>query len=94
MACFARLQAANLHLGLVAEDRVFKIDGEIKVQGGFGPIECDRSRGAIGASNVMTVNAPLATDFSARKSVISAMTAKKPAAATVSHIGNVGERHI
>ena len=46
------------------------------------------------ASSVITVNAPLATDFSARSSVISRISAKKPAAANVSHIGNVGERQI
>ena len=40
----------------------------------------------------MTVNAPLATDFSARNSVIRTMIPKKPAAASVSHIGNEGER--
>jgi hypothetical protein len=44
------------------------------------------------ASKVMTVNAPLATDFSARNSVIRTRIAKNPAAASVSHIGNVGER--
>ena len=44
------------------------------------------------ASNVITVSAPLATDFSARNSVIRTMTAKKPAAANVNHIGKVGER--
>ena len=37
------------------------------------------------ANNVMTVSAPFATDFSARKSVITAITAKNPAAANVSH---------
>src|SRR6201991_1967911 len=46
------------------------------------------------ASSVITVNAPLATDRSARSSVISRISAKKPAAASVSHIGNVGERQI
>src|SRR3954462_8114240 len=46
------------------------------------------------ASSVITVNAPLATDLSARSSVINRMSAKKPAAAKVSHIGNVGERQI
>ena len=46
------------------------------------------------ASSVITVNAPLATDLSARSSVISRISAKKPAAARVSHIGNVGERQI
>ena len=44
------------------------------------------------ASSVMTVNAPLATDFSARSSVIRTMTAKNPAAINVSHIGNAGVR--
>jgi hypothetical protein len=44
------------------------------------------------ASNAITVNAPLATDFSARNSVIKRMIPKKPAAAKVSHIGKVGER--
>jgi hypothetical protein len=46
------------------------------------------------ASNVMIVSAPFATDFSARSKVIRAMTPKNPAAATVSHIGNAGERQI
>src|SRR3954452_22648442 len=46
------------------------------------------------ASSVITVKAPLATDRSARSKVISRMSAKNPAAASVSHIGNVGERHI
>ena len=45
-------------------------------------------------SNVMTVSAPLATDFSARNSVISTMSPKNPAAASVSHIGKFGERQI
>ena len=40
----------------------------------------------------MTAKAPFATDFSARTSVKSRMIAKNPAAASVSHIGNVGER--
>ena len=44
-------------------------------------------------SNVMTVKAPFATDFSARRSVKSTMIPKNPAADSVSHIGNVGERH-
>jgi len=44
------------------------------------------------ASRVMTVSAPLATDFSARNNVMSATIAKNPAAASVSHIGKVGER--
>ena len=42
----------------------------------------------------MTVRAPLATDLSARNIVISMMSAKNPAAASVSHIGNDGERQI
>jgi hypothetical protein len=46
------------------------------------------------ANSVITVNAPLATDLSARSNVISRISAKKPAAAKVSHIGNVGERQI
>ena len=46
------------------------------------------------ASSVMTVSAPLATDFSARNSVIRTMIPKNPAAASVSHIGKVGERQI
>src|SRR3954468_22619087 len=46
------------------------------------------------ASSVITVNAPLATDLSARSKVISRTSAKKPAAARVSHIGNAGERQI
>src|ERR1700679_821765 len=44
------------------------------------------------ANSVITVSAPLATDFSARNSVMRTMTAKNPAAANVSHIGKVGER--
>jgi tryptophanyl-tRNA synthetase len=44
------------------------------------------------ASSVMTVSARLATDLSARTSVISTTIAKKPAAAIVTHIGNAGER--
>jgi hypothetical protein len=44
------------------------------------------------ASNVMMDSAPLATDFSARKSVIRTTIPKKPAAANVSHIGKVGKR--
>src|ERR1700722_9958650 len=46
------------------------------------------------ASSVITVSAPLATDFSARNSVTSTMIPKNPAAASVSHIGNAGERQI
>jgi len=46
------------------------------------------------ASSVITVNAPLATVFSARNNVISMITPKKPAAASVNHIGKVGERQI
>ena len=46
------------------------------------------------ATSVITVKAPLATDFSARSSVISTMIPKNPAAANVSHIGNAGERQI
>ena len=46
------------------------------------------------ASRVTTVSAPLATDFSARNSVTRTMIPKNPAAASVSHIGNVGERQI
>ena len=42
----------------------------------------------------MTVSAPLATDLSARSSVMSSRIAKNPAAASVSHIGNDGERQI
>src|SRR5579864_8433501 len=45
-------------------------------------------------SSVMTVSAPLATDFSARSSVISRINPKKPAAASVIHIGKAGERQI
>ncbi len=44
------------------------------------------------AISVITVNAPLATDFSARSSVIRTMIPKNPAAANVNHIGKVGER--
>jgi len=46
------------------------------------------------ASIVMTVSTPLATDFSARSSVIRTMIPKNPAAASVSHIGKVGVRQI
>src|ERR1044071_532899 len=46
------------------------------------------------ASSVITVSAPLATDLSARTSVISIRIAKNPAAASVSHIGNDGERQM
>ena len=46
------------------------------------------------ASSVMTASAPLATDFSARNSAIKTMIAKNAAAASVSHIGNAGERQI
>src|SRR5262249_56601979 len=46
------------------------------------------------ASSVMTVSAPLATDFSARDSVIRTRIPKKPAAARVSHIGNADERQM
>ena len=44
------------------------------------------------ATSVITVSAPLATDFSARSSVIRTMIPKNPAAANVSHIGKAGER--
>jgi len=44
------------------------------------------------ANSVMTVRAPLATDRSARNSVTSRISAKKPAAANVSHIGKVADR--
>ena len=44
------------------------------------------------ANSVMTVSAPLATDFSALNSVMRAIIAKNPAAAKVSHIGKAGER--
>lgn len=43
------------------------------------------------ARSVITVSAPLATDFSARKRVISRTSAKKTPAASVTHIGNAGE---
>ncbi len=43
------------------------------------------------ASNAITVNAPLATDFSARNSVMKTIIPKKPAAPNVSHIGKAGE---
>src|SRR5262245_18908578 len=43
------------------------------------------------ASSVITVSAPLATDRSARINVTSVMIAKKPAAASVSHIGEACE---
>jgi hypothetical protein len=42
----------------------------------------------------MTVNVPLATDFSARSSVIRTTSPKKPAAANVIHIGTVGKFQI
>ena len=45
-------------------------------------------------NQVMTVSAPLATDFSARNSVMRTISPKNPAAANVSHIGNVGERQM
>src|SRR5258707_13221927 len=44
------------------------------------------------ASSVMTVSAPLATDFSARNSVMRTITPKNPDAANVSNIGKVGKR--
>lgn len=44
------------------------------------------------ASNVITVNAPLATERSARKTMTRNTMAKNAAAASVSHIGNVGDR--
>jgi hypothetical protein len=44
------------------------------------------------ASSVMTVSAPLATDFSARNNVMRTITPKNPDAANVSHIGKAGER--
>src|SRR5260370_25268302 len=44
------------------------------------------------ARSVITVSAPLGTDFSARNSVIRTMIPKNPAAANVSHIGKAGER--
>jgi hypothetical protein len=44
------------------------------------------------ATSVITVSAPLATEFSARNSVMRTMTPKNPAAASVSHIGKSGER--
>ncbi len=46
------------------------------------------------ANSVMTVSAPFATDFSARNSVNRTIMPKNPAAASVSHIGKVGERQI
>src|ERR1700742_5170613 len=46
------------------------------------------------ASSVITVRAPFATDLSARSSVMSRIKAKKPAAASVAHIGNSGDRQI
>jgi hypothetical protein len=46
------------------------------------------------ANSVITVSAPLATDFSARNSVIKTMIPKNPAAAKVSHIGKAVERQI
>ena len=44
------------------------------------------------ASSVITVSAPLATDFSARNSVTNTMIPKNPAAANVSHVGKAGVR--
>src|ERR1700694_1002333 len=44
------------------------------------------------ASSVITVSAPLATDFSARRRVMRTMIRKHLAAANVSHIGKAGER--
>jgi hypothetical protein len=46
------------------------------------------------ASNVMTASALFATDFSARNSVTTPITPKKPTAVKVGHIGSAGERHI
>src|SRR3954453_21345773 len=46
------------------------------------------------ASSVITVSAPFATERSARSKVTSRTSAKKPAAASVSHIGKAGERQI
>src|SRR6202790_3902927 len=43
------------------------------------------------ASSVMTVSVPLATDLSARNSVMRRMIPKNPAAANVSHIAKAGE---
>jgi len=43
------------------------------------------------ASSVITVNAPLATDFSARTRVTRTISAKNAAAAIVSHMGKDGE---
>src|SRR5260221_4404730 len=45
------------------------------------------------ASSVVTVSAPLATDFSARNTVVGTIIPKNPAAANVSHLGKVGARH-
>jgi hypothetical protein len=42
----------------------------------------------------MTANAPFATDFSARNSVIRTITAKNPAAAIVSQVGEDGQRQM
>ena len=42
----------------------------------------------------MTVSAPFATDRSARSKVMSSTNAKNTAAASVTHMGNVGERQI
>ena len=44
------------------------------------------------ASSVMTASMPLATDFSARNTMMSTTIPKNPAAPIVNHIGNVGER--
>lgn len=44
------------------------------------------------ASSVMTASMPLATDFSARNTMMNTISPKNPAAASVSHIGKVGER--
>src|SRR3954469_13441421 len=46
------------------------------------------------ASSAMTVSAPLATDLSARSSVIRRISPKNPAAASVIHIGKTDERQI
>src|SRR4051794_26595525 len=46
------------------------------------------------ASSVTTVSAPLATDRSARCSVTRRISPKKPAAASIIHIGKAGERQI
>ncbi len=85
------MQASAGGVGLPAEPNAASADG--RCPSGPKPRMVAATATPI-ASSVMTVSAPLATDFSARNSVIRTMIPKNPAAASVSHIGNVGERQI